>query len=68
MVIKSYKDDQFEIVIQQNETNMKHSVSLIKNNNKVEFQGNLDFDTAMEVYDFYWDLMMNNDLKEWGIK
>lgn len=65
MIIKSYRDDLFEIVIQQNESTNMHSVSLIKSSNQVEFQGNLDFETAMEVYDYYFDKMTGEDLTNW---
>lgn len=68
MIIKNFKDDNFEIVIQQNDINMQYSVCLMKNSKQVEFQGNLDLETAMEIYDYYWDKMMNNDLTDWGVK
>lgn len=66
MIAKSYKDDRFEIVVQQNESNMQCSVCLIKDNKQVEFQGNLDMETALEVYDYYFDKMMGFDLKDWN--
>jgi hypothetical protein len=62
MVMKSYKDDEFEIVLQQDDSTSFCSVSLLKNNSQVEFQGQLDFETAMEVFDYYFDLCKGNDL------
>lgn len=38
----------------------------MKNNQPAEFQGNLDLDTAMEIYDYYWDKMLGNDLSYWN--
>jgi hypothetical protein len=68
MIIKSFKDNDFEIVVQQSDSNLKYSVSLLKNDRPAEFQGNLDMETAMEIFDFYFDKAKENDLSDWGIK
>lgn len=65
MIIKSIKDADFEIVIQQSDQTLQYSVTLLKNDKQAEFQGNLDFETAMEVYDYYFDLLRGNDMKDW---
>ena len=63
MIIKSFKDDSFEIVMQQDENTKHFSVSLLKNNCPAEFQGELDFETALECYDYYFDKCKGNDLR-----
>lgn len=68
MIIKSMKDEKFELIVQQNNKTLLNSVTLLTNNNIVEFQGNLDLETALEVFDYYLDLMQGNDLSDWGIK
>ena len=65
MIVKSYRDDQFEIVMQQSEKTSQYSVSLIKNNKEVEFQGKLDYDSASEIFDFYFDRLMGYDMSSW---
>lgn len=62
MIYKSYKDLDVEIVMQQDEVNGTFSISLLKNACPAEFQGNLDFETALEIYDYYFDLVKGNDL------
>jgi len=65
VIIKSLKDPNFEIVVQQSEQNSLYSVTLLKNDRQAEFQGNLDLETAMQVFDYYLDRMQHNDLTGW---
>ena len=68
MIVKSLKDSDFEIILQQSDGSHFYSVTLLKNDRQAEFHGNLDFDSALEVYDFFFDKVKGNDLKDWGIK
>lgn len=65
MIVKSIKDSEFEIVIQQSELGGLYSVTLLKNDRQAEFQGNLDFETSLQIFDYYLDRMTNNDLTGW---
>jgi len=66
MIIKSYRDDQFELILNQSDNNY-YSVILLKNNKEAEYQGNIkDLDTAMQVYDYLWDRMTSTDLSQWN--
>lgn len=64
MIIKAYKDSVFEIIVQQND-NKICSVAVLQNSKQAAFQGNLDLETAIQIYDFYFDKIMGYDLKEW---
>lgn len=66
MIVKSYKDADYEIVIQQGENGLT-SVSFFKNDVAVEFHSNLYMDDALELFDFFLDKCKGNDLKDWGI-
>jgi hypothetical protein len=68
VITKSFKDADCEIVIQQSDINGLYSVILIKNDKEVEFQGNLDYESASEVFDYYFDKTKGCDLKNWGIE
>jgi len=62
MIYKSFKDLNLEIVLQQSDQTEEWSVSILKNGAQAEFQGKLDFETALEVFDFYFDKAKGNDL------
>jgi hypothetical protein len=65
VIIKSYKDNDFEIVAMQSENNL-YGVTLLKNDKQAEFQGNIpNLEDALEIYDYYLDRMNNNDLSGW---
>lgn len=67
MIIKHFKDADIEIVVQQNENGFD-SVTLFKNNVGVEFHSNLDRESALELFDFFFDKCKGYDLNDWGIK
>lgn len=68
-LVKSYKDENHELSLKHNDSTRLYSVGLKKNDKLSEFQNNLDFETALEIYDFYWDKIMGNDLTSWeGLK
>lgn len=66
MVIKQYKDNDFEILITQNEDKSYNIIKLTENKQS-DFQKANDIDTALEVFDYFLDRLQGNDLESWGM-
>lgn len=66
MICKAYKDENFEIVIQQDDQTGFYSVAFLKNDHQVEFQGRIpDIESALDIYNFYEDKLKGNDMSPW---
>lgn len=68
MIVKQFKNEQFEIIVTKTEDNT-YNVIMMAGNNKVEYHPNyINIEDALEIFDFLYDKLMGNDLKEWGFK
>lgn len=65
MIYKHFKDNDIEIVIQQDEITRYYSVAFIQNDRSVDFQGKLDLESAIEIFDYHFERSKGYDMSGW---
>ena len=65
MIYKNYKDSEIEIVIQQDDITKYFSVAFIKNDREVDFQSKLDLESAIEIFDYWFEKSKGFDMSGW---
>lgn len=60
MIIKSYKNNNVELLVTENESGL-YSVLRLVSNSTSEVHTGMDFESAMDTFDYWLDMELEND-------